>query len=211
MAWAVMPMARAPRSWPAAHCWRASARSRIPLIDPLASCICRWAPRIPRWWPSACTCRWSSGRAPPAPCASCRTAPPGGRMSATAASIICAPARSSARTRDHSHVELLLQEGLISSQQAQNHPMRNFVETCLGGDPLLPEMLHRPQREASRRATRCWSAPMASGRTCSTKTSPPRCIPACRCKTALQAITEFAVRRAGAGADNASVAVLKLL
>jgi serine/threonine protein phosphatase PrpC len=44
------------------------------------------------------------------------------------------------RTRDHSHVELLLQEGLISAQQAQNHPMRNYVETCLGGDPMLPEM-----------------------------------------------------------------------
>ena len=36
------------------------------------------------------------------------------------------------RTRDHSHVELLLQEGLINARQAQNHPMRNFVETCLG-------------------------------------------------------------------------------
>jgi serine/threonine protein phosphatase PrpC len=45
------------------------------------------------------------------------------------------------RTRDHSHVELLVQEGLISSDQAQNHPMRNFVDTCLGGDPMLPEML----------------------------------------------------------------------
>jgi PPM family protein phosphatase len=49
--------------------------------------------------------------------------------------------RAIRRTRDHSHVELLVQEGLISSQQAQNHPMRNYVETCLGGDPLLPEML----------------------------------------------------------------------
>ena len=44
------------------------------------------------------------------------------------------------RTRDHSHVELLLQEGLINANQAMNHPMRNFVESCLGGDPLLPEM-----------------------------------------------------------------------
>jgi PPM family protein phosphatase len=45
-----------------------------------------------------------------------------------------------ARTRDHSHVELLLREGLITAEQAQNHPMRNFVECCLGGDPMLPEM-----------------------------------------------------------------------
>jgi serine/threonine protein phosphatase PrpC len=45
-----------------------------------------------------------------------------------------------ARSRDHSHVELLLREGLISAEQAQNHPMRNFVECCLGGDPILPDM-----------------------------------------------------------------------
>ena len=45
-----------------------------------------------------------------------------------------------ARTRDHSHVELLLREGLITPEQAQTHPMRNFVECCLGGDPVLPEM-----------------------------------------------------------------------
>ncbi|MGH8261127.1 MAG: PP2C family protein-serine/threonine phosphatase [Steroidobacteraceae bacterium] len=45
-----------------------------------------------------------------------------------------------ARTRDHSHVELLLREGLITAEQAQTHPMRNFVECCLGGDPILPDM-----------------------------------------------------------------------
>jgi PPM family protein phosphatase len=45
-----------------------------------------------------------------------------------------------ARSRDHSHVELLVREGLISAEQAHNHPMRNFVECCLGGDPILPDM-----------------------------------------------------------------------
>ena len=45
-----------------------------------------------------------------------------------------------ARSRDHSHVELLLREGLIGPEQVHNHPMRNFVECCLGGDPILPEM-----------------------------------------------------------------------
>jgi serine/threonine protein phosphatase PrpC len=44
------------------------------------------------------------------------------------------------RSRDHSHVELLLREGMISAEQAQTHPMRNFVECCLGGDPILPDM-----------------------------------------------------------------------
>ena len=45
-----------------------------------------------------------------------------------------------ARSRDHSHVELLLREGLISADQAHNHPMRNYVECCLGGDPIMPDM-----------------------------------------------------------------------
>jgi PPM family protein phosphatase len=44
------------------------------------------------------------------------------------------------RTRDHSHVELLVREGLISAGQMQSHPLRNFVESCLGGDSILPEM-----------------------------------------------------------------------
>ena len=45
-----------------------------------------------------------------------------------------------ARTRYHSHVVLLLREGLITPDQAHNHPMRNYVECCLGGDPVLPDM-----------------------------------------------------------------------
>jgi serine/threonine protein phosphatase PrpC len=44
------------------------------------------------------------------------------------------------RTRDHSHVELLLREGKITEGEIANHPMRNFVECCLGGDPAIPEM-----------------------------------------------------------------------
>ena len=44
------------------------------------------------------------------------------------------------RTRDHSHVELLLREGLIHEHEMRGHPMRNFVECCLGGDTALPDM-----------------------------------------------------------------------
>ena len=29
---------------------------------------------------------------------------------------------------------------VINAEQAHNHPMRNYVECCLGGDPILPEM-----------------------------------------------------------------------
>jgi serine/threonine protein phosphatase PrpC len=44
------------------------------------------------------------------------------------------------RSRDHSHVEVLLQEGLITEAEVSTHPMRNFVECCLGGDTSLPAM-----------------------------------------------------------------------
>ena len=44
------------------------------------------------------------------------------------------------RSRDHSHVEVLIQEGAITEEEAQDHPMRNFVECCIGGDAPLPDM-----------------------------------------------------------------------
>jgi serine/threonine protein phosphatase PrpC len=45
-----------------------------------------------------------------------------------------------ARTRDHSHVEQLLREGSIREDEVPGHPMRNFVECCLGGETAIPEM-----------------------------------------------------------------------
>jgi PPM family protein phosphatase len=44
------------------------------------------------------------------------------------------------RTRDHSHVEQLLRDGVITEAEVVGHPMRNFVECCLGGDSALPDM-----------------------------------------------------------------------
>ena len=44
------------------------------------------------------------------------------------------------RSRDHSHVEILIQEGAITEEEAQDHPMRNFVECCIGGDASVPDM-----------------------------------------------------------------------
>lgn len=44
------------------------------------------------------------------------------------------------RSRDHSHVEVLLQEGLIEESEIASHPMRNFVECCIGGYASLPRM-----------------------------------------------------------------------
>lgn len=45
-----------------------------------------------------------------------------------------------ARSRDHSHVEVLIQEGAITEEEALDHPMRNFVECCIGGDEPVPDM-----------------------------------------------------------------------
>ena len=44
------------------------------------------------------------------------------------------------RSRDHSHVEVLIQEGAITEDEAMDHPMRNFVECCIGGDAPVPDM-----------------------------------------------------------------------
>lgn len=114
------------------------------------------------------------------------------------------------RTRDHSHVELLVQEGLISAQQAQSHPMRNFVESCLGGDAMLPEMLVgrgvrvRPGDTMLICSDGFWSNLLDEDIAASIYSGVPL-------GTALQAISEFAVRRAGPAADNATVTALRLL
>lgn len=42
------------------------------------------------------------------------------------------------RTRDHSAVEIMAEQGLIDEADLANHPLRNFVDQCLGGDPELP-------------------------------------------------------------------------
>jgi serine/threonine protein phosphatase PrpC len=112
------------------------------------------------------------------------------------------------RTRDHSHVELLVQEGLINSVQAQSHPMRNYVEACLGGDPLLPEMLigRSIHLQAGDALLVCsdgfWGNLLDEDIAASLFSGVPL-------KTALQALAEFSVKRGGPGADNSSVAALR--
>ncbi|MEM6818277.1 MAG: protein phosphatase 2C domain-containing protein [Pseudomonadota bacterium] len=51
------------------------------------------------------------------------------------------------KTRDHSHVEVLIHEGVIQRSEAQTHPMRNYVESCLGGDDALPGITVSRKRE----------------------------------------------------------------
>lgn len=52
--------------------------------------------------------------------------------------------RTLAQTRDHSRVQRMLDEGLISAEEAINHPARNRVFSCLGGS-------HLPQIEYSKK------------------------------------------------------------
>ncbi len=114
------------------------------------------------------------------------------------------------RTRDHSHVELLVQEGLISTMQALNHPMRNYVETCLGGDPMLPEMLigRGVRIRTGDTLLVCtdgfWSNLLDEDIAACMYASVPLQI-------ALRATADFSVRRAGPGADNSSVAAIRVL
>jgi len=42
------------------------------------------------------------------------------------------------RTRDHTPIESLLQDGLISEEEVAGHPMRHYVEYCLGGAAEQP-------------------------------------------------------------------------
>lgn len=44
------------------------------------------------------------------------------------------------RTRDHTHVEQLLRDGMIREDEVRGHPMRNFVDCCIGGEAGQPEM-----------------------------------------------------------------------
>lgn len=45
-----------------------------------------------------------------------------------------------ARTHDHTHVEHLVRTGRLQPLLARHHPLRNYVESCLGGQRALAEM-----------------------------------------------------------------------
>ena len=115
-----------------------------------------------------------------------------------------------ARSRDHSHVELLLREGLISAEQASNHPMRNFVECCLGGDPILPDMSLSRRRplEAGDVLLVCtdglWGASKDEDIVAELGTPGPL-------REKLLQLGERAVKRAGSASDNTSAAALRWL
>ena len=115
------------------------------------------------------------------------------------------------RSRDHSHVELLLREGLITADQAQTHPMRNFVECCLGGDPIVPDMTLTRRRplEPNDVLLVCtdgfWSGVRDS------EIASEVGAPGVALKEKLLELAQRAVTRTGAASDNTSVAALRWL
>ncbi len=115
------------------------------------------------------------------------------------------------RTRDHSHVELLLREGLITPDQAVNHPMRNFVESCIGGDPILPDMTlsRRTVLQPGDVVFACTDGMWANLKDSeiSGELSPPEN----GVRETLLKLAEQAVARGGAGSDNTSGAALRWL
>lgn len=116
-----------------------------------------------------------------------------------------------ARSRDHSHVELLLREGLITADQAQTHPMRNFVECCLGGDPVVPDMTLTRRRplEPNDVLLVCTDGFWAGVR--DSEIAAELTVPGVALKEKLLELAQRAVTRTGAASDNTSVAALRWL
>ena len=115
-----------------------------------------------------------------------------------------------ARSRDHSHVELLLREGLISPEQAQTHPMRNFVECCLGGDPILPDMSLSRRRPIEPNdlllvCTDGFWGPLKDVEVAASLNGSGQL------RAQLLDLGTSAVKRAGSGSDNTSAAALRWL
>lgn len=52
--------------------------------------------------------------------------------------------RIEARTRDHSRVQMMVDEGLMTENDAASHPARNRVFSCLGGTHM-PHIDHSPR------------------------------------------------------------------
>ena len=115
------------------------------------------------------------------------------------------------RTRDHSHVELLLREGLITAEQALNHPMRNFVECCIGGDPILPDMTLSGRRELEPDDVVfvCTDGMWASLK--DEEIANRFTVGGHAVRDTLSSLGQLAVARAGGGSDNTSAAALRWL
>lgn len=112
------------------------------------------------------------------------------------------------RTRDHSHVELLLHEGVIREHEVNQHPMRNYVECCLGGDEPLPDMsiAARHRLQAGDVVLLCsdglWTGVSDQDLGALTRTD-------AELEPALRALANLAVEQNAPNSDNTTVAALR--
>jgi serine/threonine protein phosphatase PrpC len=116
------------------------------------------------------------------------------------------------RSRDHSHVELLLHEGVIQEEEVNSHPMRNFVECCLGGDEPLPDMsISGPRRLNSGDVLLLCSDGLWSGVTDQTLVAlaGPDRDQKRDLEQVLLELADRAVRSNSPGSDNTSAAVMR--
>lgn len=115
------------------------------------------------------------------------------------------------RTRDHSHVEVLLREGLITADQVHTHPMRNFVECCVGGDAVMPDMTLSGRRPLQPQdlllvcTDGFWSG-VRDPEIASLTTAQSKPL-----RDALAEIGELAISSNGVASDNTSIAALRWL
>ncbi|MDP6436991.1 MAG: serine/threonine-protein phosphatase [Gammaproteobacteria bacterium] len=112
------------------------------------------------------------------------------------------------RTRDHSHVEVLLYDGIIKPEERATHPMRNYVECCLGGDADLPRMSISRQKEMREGDVMLvcsdgfWS-PLEEEKLAGLSAAEPGAL-----ETNLKILGEMATRAAAPHSDNTSAAAL---
>ena len=113
------------------------------------------------------------------------------------------------RTRDHSHVELLLREGLITPELAQNHPMRNYVECCIGGDEIMPDMTLSPRIVLRTNDVLLVCSDGFWGSLSETAIAGALCTVALPIAGTLQALGQRALKNAGIASDNTSAVAMR--
>ena len=113
------------------------------------------------------------------------------------------------RSRDHSHVEGLLREGLITAEQAQAHPMRNYVECCLGGGVILPDMAITRRRPLEPGDALLVCSDGLWGPLKDEEIAAALCAAGSPIREKLMTLARRAVKRAGSGSDNTSAAALQ--
>ncbi|MGI9309061.1 MAG: PP2C family protein-serine/threonine phosphatase [Gammaproteobacteria bacterium] len=112
------------------------------------------------------------------------------------------------RSRDHSHVEVLLEDGVITQAELADHPMRNYVESCMGGNAMLPGMsisVRKPMRKNDLMlvCTDGFWSPLDDGKIAALGDSTDNLSPN------LHALGEMAVRAASPHSDNTSAAAFQ--